>query len=745
VKQAVVYVSGLGQYELHLNGKDVAAGVMNPGWTNYRKTVLYNAYDVTGDLRPGENAFGVMLGNGMYNVPGIKGRYTKFIGSFGQPKLILQMHVLYADGTTSIFVSDGKWKTTPGPIVLSSIYGGEDYDARREPEAGWDQPGFSAENWTEALEVNGPNGKSDPGSELTAQAIPPIRIDRTFKPVKVSEPRPGITVYDLGQNFSGWPVLTVQGRAGDIVRTFPGELLDANGLVTQASGGGDSDAATYFTYTLRGGGTETWHPRFSYYGFRYVQVERTAASGPDGAKPALLSLEGAFVHSAVDTVGEFATSQPLLEHIHQLIDRAILSNTQTLSTDCPTREKLGWLEQTQLAATSIQYNYDVARLYEKISDDIRDAQFPSGFVPTIAPEYVAFVFQNGVNTDFRDSPEWGSAVILSPWAAYQIYGDRDNLARHYAEMQHYAEYLKTKLHNGILSYGLGDWYDIGPKFPGESQLTDKGVTATATDYQDLDALAKIAQVLGKSADSALYAAEALTVKDAFNRRYFHPGTDTYDRNSQTANAMALTLGMVPDDHRLAVLSHLVEDIRAHSDHVTAGDVGFHYVVRALTDGGRSDVLTDMLLRTDPPSYGDQLAKGATSLTEAWDSNPASSQNHLMLGHAEEWFYRGLVGIDFDLSRPAGEQIVIRPAFVDQVPEASARFDSVLGFVSSRWARQNGSIQLDIAIPAGAAARIEISVKPGQTVHGDTGELRAAGRDGMVAIKVGSGSYHFVIQ
>ena len=737
VRQAIVYVSGLGQYELRLNGGPVTTSVLNPGWTQYRKTVLYNTRDVTDLLHPGHNAFAVLPGNGMYNVPGIRGRYTKFIGSFGQPKMILQMQVLYADGTQATIVSNRDWKTISGPIVFSSIYGGEDYDARKEP-AGWDRPGFDDGGWANAAAVRGPDGEADPGSELRAQMTPPIEITRSFHPVRVMHPRAGVAVYDLGQNFAGWPVIAVRGHAGDRVRMLPGELLDSHGFVTQASGGGGPDEATLFTYTLSGRGVERWHPAFTYYGFRYVQVEVSGVAKDQ--PPAIVQLEGDFLHAAAPQDGTFTTPQRLLSQIHRLIDMAILSNMMSVLTDCPTREKLGWLEQTHLAATSVMMNYDVVHLYEKMAGDMADSQLPDGLVPAIAPEYVAFVDRNGVSTDFRDSPEWGSAMILSPWAAYQTYGDRRILADHYAQMQRYAEYLASKAHDGIISYGLGDWFDIGPGDPGESQLTSKGITATAIYYQDLITLASIAEVLGRGENSYEYTAKAEEVRTAFNSRYFHPETNQYDRGSQTADAMPLALGMVPEDRRAAVLANLVADIRGHNNHVTAGDVGFHYVVRALTDGGRSDVLLDMLLRTDAPSYGSQLARGATTLTEAWDGNPAESQDHLMLGHAEEWFYRGLGGIDVDLARPAAQQIRIAPAILDGVPGMSAKYDSVLGPISVRWEHEGSSVSIFVEVPAGARAMLQLSVTPGRSLI-ENGKVISA--SGTWHAELGSGIYRYV--
>ncbi|MDR3745821.1 MAG: family 78 glycoside hydrolase catalytic domain [Acidobacteriaceae bacterium] len=685
ITSATLYISGLGQFEAHLNGKNVTQALLTPGWSDYRKRVYYDSYDVTRLVIPGENALGVMLGNGMYNVFSPENRYTKFRRSFGQPKLIASLVLRYSDGTQQRIVSDGAWKTTPGPISYANIYGGEDYDARQE-QPGWDAPRFDDKGWTAASEVDGPGG------ELQPETIPPVVANESYAPVAVTHPKPGITVYDLGQNMAGWPEIEAQGTRGDSIRLLPGELVDATGLVTQRSGGASAKNPDYSTYTLRGGGVETWHPRFSYTGFRYVQVE---FNGPAAeiAPPVIRRFAGRFLHDDFAVDGQFNSSSDLLNRIHTLIDRAILSNSYSVLTDCPTREKLGWLEQTHLAGASIMYNYNVASLYAKQAADMRDAQTPDGLVPDIAPEYT--VFHGG----FRDSPEWGAAAILSPWQAYQFYGDLDLLRDQYPAMQRYAAYLRSKAQDHILAYGLGDWYDIGPKNPGLSQLTSPGVTATAIYYQSLTTLAGVASQLKHFDEANNDGIEAEQVKDAFNKRFFHAETNQYDTGSQTANAMALALQIVPGDHYAEVLDNLVADIHAHGDHVTAGDVGFHYVVRALTDGGRSDVLYAMLMRTDKPSYGDQLAHGATTLTEAWDTNPTSSQNHFMLGHAEEWFYRGLAGIRFDLEYSnRSEQVIVQPAVVGDLTHVSASYNSKLGRIASAWSRAGDKLTMEVTLP-----------------------------------------------
>lgn len=733
VAGATLYISGLGQFEAHINGRNVTDAVLTPAWSDYRKRIYYDTYDVTALLQSGENVIGVMLGNGMYNVEKTPGRYTKFQGSFGKPKLIAELHLRLADGHEQTIGTGSEWKTSPGPITFSSTYGGEDYDARLE-QPGWDAPGFHDQSWSRAAVVEGPGGK------LVPEDIPPVKAFDRYEPIKETHPRPGVFVYDLGQNFAGWPEIEVSGLQGSSVKLIAGELLDANGLVTQRSANAYPDKQNSFTYVLRGEGVERWHPRFSYYGFRYVQVE---ASG--NPFPEVHHIDGRFLHDAVNIDGRFTSSSDLLNRIHTLIDRAMLSNMFSVLTDCPHREKLGWLEQTHLAGSSLMYNYDLSALYAKMADDMQDAQLANGLVPDIAPEFT--VFENG----FRDSPEWGAAVILSPWTAYQFYGDIRLLRNHYDSMARYLVYLGSRAQGHLLLYGLGDWYDIGPGAPGVSQLTSPGLTATAIYYQSLTTMARIATLLRHPEDAAKYTSEAGEVKAAFNARFFHPETNQYDKGSQTANAMPLVVGLVPEDRRDAVLANMVADIRSHNNHVTAGDIGFHYVVRSLTDGGRSDVLYDMLSRSDKPSYGYQLAYGATTLTEAWDANPESSQNHFMLGHAEEWFYRGLAGIDFDLTRDRDSRIRIHPAIVGTVQSATATFQSKLGKIASDWSRSGDTLHMNVTIPAGGSATVLFPTGYNKSITVNDHPLRNA--TGLRVIQaqnasgcvVTGGTYHFELR
>jgi alpha-L-rhamnosidase len=733
VARAVLYASGLGQDELRLNGRKVGNDELTPGWSDYRKTVYYDAYDVTAQLNEGRNVLGAMLGNGMYRVLKTPGRYTKFVGSFGEPKMSLQLEIEFTDGSRMQVLSDGTWKTAPGPITFSSTYGGEDYDARLEPR-GWDRVEFDDRAWHAASAVDGPGG------EMRPEAAPPIRVMRTYEPVKVTHPKPDVTVYDLGQNFAGWPEIAVTGRAGATVKLIPAELLDKDGLAWQRSSGGPQ----WFSYTLRGSGVEKWHPRFSYYGFRYVQVEMSGADGGRGAR--VISLRGDEVHSSSPQVGEFTSSDELLNRIHLLILHAIENNAESLFTDCPHREKLGWLEETHLMAPSLLDDFDFAGLYAATARNIADAQKrdgpKAGMVPEIAPQYVVFDPQYDV---FNDSPEWGSAAVLSPWSVYERTGDLEFLRAQYDVMRRYAAYLGTRAHDGIVDYGLGDWYDIGPGEPGFSKLTTAGVTGTAIYYQDLRVMQKTAALIGKNDESAEYARQAASVKGAFNAKFFDAAQHRYDRGSQTAQAMPLALGMVPEGERAAVLGALIADLRAHDNHTTSGEVGYHYEVEALLDGGRSDVLLDMLERTDSPSYGYILSQGATSLTEGWDGS--HSQDHFMLGGAEEWFYRGLGGINVDLAREKAEQVALQPVVVGKIGWVRTKYDSAIGLIESDWERRAGEITYRFTIPPNATATIEIeSSNAGDAIVNGAAPTRAAGVMGAkvegnrIELTVGSGNY-----
>ncbi|HRP33172.1 MAG TPA: family 78 glycoside hydrolase catalytic domain [Agriterribacter sp.] len=733
VKRATAFVAGLGHFDFSINGKKVGDHFLDAGWTQYSNNALYVTFDITGELTQEKNVLGVMLGNGFYYTP--RERYRKITIAYGYPKMICRVVVEYADGTIQNCVSDDTWKTIKGPITFSSIYGGEDYDANREQHS-WNTPGFNDQLWKNALEVDGP-------LTLSSQTAMPLKVMDSFSVKKITQPKPGIWVYDFGQNASGIFKIRAKGKRGDQIIFRPAELLTNDGLITQEATG----TPVFFTYTFKGDGVEEWQPQFTYYGFRFIQVEGAVPEGENNPRhlPVVRQLKSLHTRNAAATAGNFFCSNHLFNQTNTLINWAIKSNMASVLTDCPHREKLGWLEEVHLMGSSVRYNYDIASLCRKLVTDMMNAQTADGLVPDIAPEFVHF------SDGFRDSPEWGSSSIILPWYLYQWYGDKQVLREAYSMMQRYAAYLEKKSSGYILSHGLGDWFDIGPNRPGESQLTPKGVTATAMFYYDLSILSKVAQVLGKQQDVLKYKALAGKVRAAFNNAFFNPTTMQYATGSQTANAMAVYMELVKPEHKKAVVENIVEDIRARKNSLTAGDIGYRYLLRVLEDNGRSDVIFDMNNRADVPGYGFQLAHGATSLTESWQAYRFVSNNHFMLGHLMEWFYSGLAGIRQSKNSIGFKHVVIRPEPVGDVTHAEAGYVSPYGNITSKWKKDNGIFELKTIIPVNTTATVFLPAakddriaESGKSVAGRS-DIKVLGYEqGNVLIAVGSGEYFFRI-
>ena len=734
LKRATAYISGLGQFELSLNGKKVGNHFLDPAWTQYDSVAQYVTFDITSLLKRGVNAAGVMLGNGFFHIP--RERYRKCVQTYGYPKMICTLVLEYSDGSVQRVVSDTTWRATAGPILFSSVFGGEDYDARLA-QTGWNEPGFDDRSWQPALRVA-------PIAALRSQTTTPLRVMERFRAVSVTRVADSIFVYDLGQNASAIPFIRIRGKRGQKVRLIPGELIDEKGRVTQKASGGPC----YFEYTLSGQGVEEWQPRFSYYGFRYLQVEggvlKPNSKGDD--TPVILAVEGLHTRNSAETTGRFSCSNPLFNQIFHLIDWAIRSNMASVYTDCPHREKLGWLEVPHLMGSSTRYNYDIARFYTKMVEDIKQAQLPNGMIPDIAPEYP--VFEGG----FRDSPEWGSAGIIVPWYLYQWYGDTRILRTSYQMMSRYANYLASRASGHILMHGLGDWYDLGPAFPGESQLTPRGLTPTAIFYYDLSILSKTASLIGLTQESDSWSRMAAEVKTAFNRTFFDAQTKQYGTGSQTANAMALYMDLVPLEHRDAVVANLKAGFAANNNSLTAGDIGFRYLLRVLEQEEGSDLIFDMNNRNDVPGYGFQLAKGATSLTESWAALRDVSNNHCMLGHLMEWFYSGAAGI-----RPAPETcafrgIEISPQATGTLNHVSAWHKSPYGKIVSSWKWEKGRFQIEVEIPGNTRAVVHIPLPSQQTLYESgipvtrrTDMKVLANGNQKIAVEIGSGRYRFATE
>jgi hypothetical protein len=738
IKNAIVHICGLGHYELRINGRRVGDYQMDPGWTNYRKTCLYSSYDVTDMLEPGDNVITVMLGNGMYNVPG--GRYTKFKGTFGPPKLICQMSLTFADGSSRVVASDETWKCALGPIVFTCIYGGEDYDARRE-QAGWDRPGFDDQAWDTAKVCEGPGG------ELVAQYAPPVKVADYLPAAAIRRLPEGQYEIDCGINLSARPVVKVKGPPG-------GEVF-----ITCAEKRGEPwlhDKGHTYTYTLRGEGEEVFQPRFTYFSFQYLYVSGVArpedAGGAD-RRPLLLEAGSEFLTSSAAPVGGFECSNALLNDIDAMIGRSVRSNLQSVLTDCPHREKLGWLEVSHLMGPSILYHWDVLGLYQKICRDISESQLDSGMVPNIAPEYTRF------SGAFFESPEWGSACVQLPDLLYKWYGDHVTQQQQYETMKRYVRYLaSTRNEQGLVKPGLGDWYDwtVEHGHRGASQLTPAELPATAFLYDNARILKGVAERMDDSAGVSEFDRLAQQVRGDFIKVYYRPADHSVAGGSQAALATALYFDLVPEEDREEVLGSLVAELEKAHYRQSTGEVCFRMLVQALADGGRSDVVYRMVNRTDAPGYGHMLKSGFKTLSESWDK-PGSSMNHCMFGHIQEWFQNSIVGIRQAPDSVGFNRLLLRPEPVGDLTSASGHYDSIHGRIESRWRIENGRFFWRVAVPPNTTAEVHV---PAADAEGVTESNRPAAqapgvtfvrtepargtneRIARAVFSVGSGHYEF---
>jgi hypothetical protein len=732
IAHAVIFVTGLGQYELYVNGSKIGDRFLSPGWTDYRKTCLYNTFDVTESLVSGKNSLATIVGNGFYNIN--RERYTKLVIAYGAPKMILKLEVQYSDGSKEIVVSDESWKTAASPITFSSIYGGEDYDATLEQD-GWDRAGFNDSAWKKVVAAKEPEGNLLPESDY------PVRFAEVIKAKKIYLRNDSIYTYDFGQNAAGIIKIRISGKRGSEVRFTPGELLGDDSLVTQQATGGPS----YFTYILKGHGDEVWMPRFTYYGFRYTMADGAVPVGYPNPKglPVISDIELIHTRNSSPAAGTFKCSNELFNSIYTLIDWSIKSNLASVATDCPHREKLGWLEQTHLMGNSIKFVYDIHNLYDKVINDMIEAQLENGLVPDIAPEYVPFT------AGFRDSPEWGSAAVILPWDMYEWYGDLEAVRRAYPMMKKYVNYLSKLSKNNILTHGLGDWYDLGPNFPGEAQLTPKAVTATSIYFFDAKLLGTMAALIGETDDAAYYNKLAGDIRKEFNARFLDPVTKIYSTGSQTAYSMPLFFGMAEDSLKKDIVGNLIRSVNENNKSLTAGDIGYRYLLRVLEQEDQSQLIYEMNSKTDVPGYGYQLSKGATALTESWAALKYVSNNHMMLGHLMEWFYSGVGGIRQTAETASYQNILIQPEIVGDLKWAETSYNSIHGEIYTSWKKEDNLFTLTVKIPVGCTAKVVIPQSdPGMITENDVpvtgpGDVKVISTTGgKTTCSISSGEYHF---
>ena len=722
-RRARAYICGLGYYELRINGAKIGTNVLDPAWTTFDKRVLYVTYDVTANLHPGANAVGVMLGEGW----------------FKSRALMLQMDIELASGKHVSVTSGPSWKAKNGPIVSDSVWDGEVYDARLETP-GWDLPGFKDGGWMPAASVKAPGGV------LSAQMMPPIQEVDSMVPMALTNPRAGVYVYDLGQNISGWVDLHVTGPRGTQVQLRFSELLYDTGMVNREnlqSGYRDFVAAkARDIYILRGDGEEDYRPRFTYHGFRYVEV-----TGYPGT-PSIDSLRGHVVHTAVKTTGSFAASKPLLNQIHKIVRWSDLTNLHSIPTDCPQRnERMGWMGDAHVSAEGVMLNFDVAAFYTNFVRDIHDVQDADGTVTDTVP----------LRYGSRPAdPAWGTAYPLLCWYLYEQNGDRRILEENYAGLKKYVEFLRSRAPDNVLRFSYyGDWVSLETTPPAE--------VSDFYYYYDTLLLSKMAEVLGNTADAASYAQRAGQIKDAFNKEFFDEKTGNYTTGTETANLLPLFLDMVPEKSRETVVSNLTYNILyQHNTHVTTGFIGLRYLMPVLTRFGYPDLAYDLAVETTFPSWGYMLANGATTVWELWQNKVGpsmNSQNHHMLGSVDTWFYEGLGGINVDPNQPGYRHVRIEPQVVRDLTSVSATVGTVRGDVTSSWTHEPGVTTLQVDVPVNSTATVsipkdveiaEITVhegdrtvwEKGRFVEGTPGVTAGKFAHNQVIFEVGSGHYSF---
>jgi len=726
VSSARLYISGLGYYEAYFNGQKAGDEVLAPGVTMYDKSAHYQTLDVTSLVREGDNVLGVLLGNGWYNAS------TEFVCNYSeapwrdQAKLLAQLEIRYRDGSTDIVVSDRSWRIGSGPIVFDALRNGEFYDARLEQD-GWAAPGFNDSDWTPAVIVPGPGGF------LRSQQHTPIHVTQTLRPVSVREVKPGVWVYDLGQNISGWGRLKVSGPAGTEVtlryaeKLTPDDDLDQSNINMFIKTG----ECQMDRYTLKGQAIEVWEPRFTYHGFQYVQV-----TGFPGT-PTLDNLEGRVVHTAFATCGEFSCSNDLLNRIQACARWSTLGNYHGFPTDCPQREKNGWTGDASISAEQVLLNFDPMTAYHKWLGDLRDAQRPSGQLPGIVPT-------GGWGYNWGSGPAWDSASILIPWYLYLYEGDTAILETHYASMKRYLDYTLTMTTDYTADYGLGDW--AAPNTESEKPGCPNTVTDTAYCFVHADVLRQTAERLGKKADARRFAGLARKFRRAFRKHFVDFKKADVTGSNQTAVACALYQGLLEEAEKPAFLATLAQHVEERRRHIDCGILGAKYVLHALSDLGRADLAFAIATQEDFPGWGHWIRQGATTLWEGWDGS--GSRNHHMFSDISAWFYRGLAGINPDPAHPGFKNTIIRPNPVERLDWVNAWHESPYGRIDVAWRHSGPQFALEVTVPANSTATVELPVgvdavtvdgRPAADVPGIT---NCGVRKGRRVFQVISGNYQF---
>ncbi len=737
IKRATAFISGLGLYELYLNGKKAGNDVLAPAPADYRKSAFYNTYDVTALVQQGKNAIGVVVGNGRYFT--MRQNYKPHkINNFGYPKLLLQLEIEYTDGRKSIITTDETWKfTADGPIRSNNEYDGEEYDATKEL-TGWNKTGYNETDWLPVHIVTAPAGN------LRSQMIPGMKIMQLIQPVSIKEIAPGKYIMDMGQNFSGWVKLRVQGKRGTQVQLKFAESLQPDGSLYTAN---LRDARVTDIYTLKGGAVEEWRPSFVYHGFRYVEI-----TGFPG-KPALANFTGELVFDEMKTTGHLTTDNATVNAILKNAWWGIASNYKGMPVDCPQRnERQPWLGDRATGAGGESFLFDNAALYAKWLNDIEDAQTPEGAIPDVAPAFWNY---------YSDNVTWPGTYILVADMLYRQFADTRNIIKHYPSMKKWMDYMRGRfMKNYIVTKDkYGDWC-VPPesleliRSKDSTRTTDGELLATSYYYKLLQLMKGFAVISNQATDTVLYNELLVNIHKAFNDKFFNASKNNYSNNTVTANLLPLYFGMVAAGKEKAVFENIYNKLAADNFHISTGVIGTQWLLRGLSKYNKPQTAYTLAANTTYPSWGYMVQQGATTIWELWNGNTANpemnSQNHVMLlGDLVIWLYENAGGIKANRANPGFKEIIMQPEFNSGLQSVKAGYQSVYGTITSNWHLKGKQLQWEVAVPANTTALLYIPAVSVQHIFENNKNITTldefkiitpADANGNIVLQAGSGNY-----
>lgn len=698
VKSARAYIVAAGLYELSLNGKKVGNHRLDPMYTRFDRRNLYVSYDVTASINEGNNAIGVLLGNGWYNHQSLAVWNFDRAPWRARPAFCMDLRITYTDGSTVVIATGGDWKTSLSPVIANSIYTGEQYDARLE-QKGWNTIDFDDRSWKEV------SLRAAPSGNIVSQVMHPIRNVEEIAVKSLRKFNDSTYLFDLGRNIAGVTSLRVRGKRGTVIRLKHSERLNAEGHADLSNidvyhrPKDHTDPFQVDVFILSGEGEEVFMPKFNYKGFQYVEVS--------SSEPIMLdkkSLLGYFMHSDVPAVGQMNSSNPLIDKIWWATNNSYLSNLFGYPTDCPQREKNGWTGDGHFAVETGLYNFDGITIYEKWMADHRDEQQPNGVLPDIIPT-------GGWGYGTANGTDWTSTIAIIPWQIYLFYGDSRLLEDNYKSIKQYVNYVEGTSKGGLTSFGRGDWVPV-------KSTSNLEFTSSIYFYVDAEILAKAAKLFNKEEDYQHYTALAKKIKDAINAKYFNAQTGIYASGVQTELSMPLQWGIVPKGMEQLVADHLAKRVVADGMHLDVGVLGAKAVLNALSDHGHGEIAYQLAAQNTYPSWGWWIVNGATTLYENWDINAPRdiSQNHMMFGEIGAWFFKGLGGIKADEQQPGFKHILLKPNFPAGLNQFEASFDGPYGKILSSWKRTGKVLRYQVVVPANSTATLQPALAAGIQIY-----------------------------